>query len=115
LEYISEERNMFVAENSLNLIENYGKHTVYTEGGTWYPEGCKILGLKDYLSSSFEKRLMERTNQYFKDRFESFDVTIHAHKKMSVIYFMYITGYNSLYLCNNDTIANNTYDFGLNL
>ena len=36
--YISEERNMFVAENFLrSLVDKYGKHTVYTDGGTWYP------------------------------------------------------------------------------
>src|SRR5215208_3947661 len=56
--YISEERNMFVAENFIrSLVEKYGKHTVYTDGGTWYDEAC------------------------------------------NVIYFMYITGYNSLYSC----------------
>ena len=33
--YISEERNMFVAENFLrSLVEKYGRHTVYTDGGT---------------------------------------------------------------------------------
>ena len=32
-----------------------------------------IIGLKHYLHSSFEKSLMERVNQYFKDRTESFD------------------------------------------
>ena len=33
--YISEERNMFVAEKFIrSLVENYGKHTVYTDGGT---------------------------------------------------------------------------------
>ena len=31
--YISEERNMFVAENFIrSLVEKYGKHTVYTDG-----------------------------------------------------------------------------------
>ena len=32
--------------------------------------------------------------------------------KMNAIYFMYITGYNSLFKYD-DTITNNTYDFGL--
>jgi transposase-like protein len=33
--HISEERNMFVAENFIRpLIEKYGSHTVYTDGGT---------------------------------------------------------------------------------
>ena len=36
--YISEERNMLVAEKFVRiLVKKYGKHTVYTEGGTWYP------------------------------------------------------------------------------
>ena len=31
--HISEERNMFVAENFIrSLVEKYGKHTVYTDG-----------------------------------------------------------------------------------
>ena len=34
--YISEERNMLVAEKFIrSLVEKYGKHTVYTDGGTW--------------------------------------------------------------------------------
>jgi putative transposase len=72
--YISEERNMLVAEKFIkSLIEKYGKHIVYTDGGTWYDEACNILRLKHYLHSSIEKSLMERVNQYFKDRTESFD------------------------------------------
>ena len=51
----------------------YGKHTVYTDGGTWYPEACNVLRLKHYLHSPFQKSLMERVNQYFKDRTERFD------------------------------------------
>ena len=44
--YISEERNMFVAEKFIrSLVEKYGKHTVYTDGGTWYHEACSIIGL----------------------------------------------------------------------
>jgi putative transposase len=37
--HISEERNMFVVENFIHsLVDKYGKHTVYTDGGTWYPQ-----------------------------------------------------------------------------
>ena len=44
--YISEERNMFVAENFIrSLVEKYGKHMVYTDGGTWYPQACNFLHL----------------------------------------------------------------------
>jgi putative transposase len=72
--YISEERNMLVAEKFIrSLVEKYGRHTVYTDGGTWYDEACNIIGLKHYLHSSLEKSLMERVNQYFKDRIECFD------------------------------------------
>ena len=59
--------------NFLSLVEKYGRHTVYTDGGTWYDEACNILRLKHYLHSPLEKSLMERVNQYFKDRIESFD------------------------------------------
>ena len=72
--YISEERNMLVAERFIqSLVEKYGKHTVYTDGGTWYHEASNELGLKHYLHSALEKSLMEQVNQYFKDRIESFD------------------------------------------
>ena len=37
--YISRHRNMIVAESFLRtLIKNYGKHVVYSDGATWYPE-----------------------------------------------------------------------------
>ena len=65
---------MLVAEKFIrSLGDKYGKHTVYTDGGTWYDEACNIIGLKHYLHSPLEKSLMERVNQYFKDRIESFD------------------------------------------
>jgi len=56
-----------------SLVSKYGKHSVYTDGGTWYDQACNIIGLKHYLHSSIEKSLMERVMQYFKDRTESFD------------------------------------------
>jgi putative transposase len=62
--YISEERNMLVAERFIrSLVSKYGKHTVYTDGGTWYPEACNILRLKHYLHSSFEKSLIDGKSQ----------------------------------------------------
>ena len=67
-------------------------------GGTLYDEACNVLRLKYYLHSSFEKSLMERVNQYFKYRTKNLMTTIHVWK-INVIYFMYITGYNSLYQC----------------
>ncbi len=50
--YFPEERNILVAEKFVRiLVKKYGKHSVYTEGGTWYPKACKILKLKHYLHS----------------------------------------------------------------
>ena len=57
---------MIIAEKLIrSLVEKYGKHTVYTDGGTWYDEACNVIGLKHYLHSPLEKSLMERVNQYF--------------------------------------------------
>jgi putative transposase len=49
---ISERRNMLVAEKFMrSLVEKYGKDTVYSDGGTWYPKACKVLKLKHYILS----------------------------------------------------------------
>ena len=93
---------MIVAEKFIrSLIEKYGLHMVYTDGGTWYDEACNVLRLKHDLHSPLEKSLMERVNQYFKDITECFDDYFHVYKKkiVNIIYFKYITGYNSLFLC----------------
>jgi len=111
--YISEERNMLVAEKFIrSLVSKYGKHTVYTDGGTWYDEACNVIGLKHYLHSSVEKSLMERVNQYFKDRTEGFDDYYPCMEDECNLFHVYnwIQFFVSMY---NDTIANNTYDFGL--
>ena len=60
-------------KNSLDLLLRIMENIVYTDGGTWYDEACNVLRLKHYLHSPLEKSLMERVNQYFKDRTESFD------------------------------------------
>ena len=47
---------MLVAEKFIrSLVSKYGKHTVYTDGGTWYDEACNVLRLKHYLHSSLEE------------------------------------------------------------
>jgi putative transposase len=72
--HISNHRNMLVAESFLkSLIKLYGKHIVYSDGSTWYPEACNSLGLKHILHSSFEKSIIERAIEYVKDRTEGFD------------------------------------------
>ena len=111
--YISEERNMLVAEKFIrSLVEKYGRHTVYTDGGTLYDEACNIIGLKHYLHSPFQKSLMERVNQYFKDRTESFDDYYPCRQMECNLFHVYnwIQFFVSMY---NDTIANNTYNFQL--
>ncbi len=111
--YISEERNMLIAEKFIrSLVSNYGRHIVYTDGGTWYDEACKILKLKHYLHSSIEKNLMERVNQYFKDRIESFDdyyPCVQIECNLLHVY-NWIQFFVSIY---NDTIANNNNNFEL--
>ncbi len=71
---ISKERNMFVVERFLSgLVDEYGKHPVSIDGGTWYRQACRFLNLKYHIHSSLEKSIIERTIQYIKDRIESFD------------------------------------------
>jgi putative transposase len=65
---------MLVAEAFLkSLVKVYGKHIVYSDGGTWYPEACNSLGLRHILHSPFEKSIIERTMESMKDRTECFD------------------------------------------
>ena len=72
--YLSRHQNILVAQLFLKtLVERYGKHVVYSDGGTWYPEACRALGLEHRLHSPYEKSLVERANQYLKDRVEEFD------------------------------------------
>jgi putative transposase len=109
--YLSEERNMLVAEKFFrSLVEKYGKHIVYSDGGTWYDEACNVIGLKHYLPSSFQKSLMERVNQCFKDTTESFDDYYPCMQNECNLCHVYnwIQFFVSMY---NDTIANNTFIF----
>ena len=92
---------MLVAEKFIrSLVSKYGKHTVYNDGGTWYYEACNVLGLKHYLHSPLEKSLMEwkESINILRTGLRVLMTIIHM-SKMNVIYLMYITGYNSLYLC----------------
>ena len=52
--HISEERIMFVAKNFIHsLVSKYGKHTIYTDGSTRYPQACTFLHLKHRLHLPF--------------------------------------------------------------
>ena len=64
---------MFVAERFVaDLIKINGKHTVYSDGGIWYTQACKLLKLKHHIHSTFEKSIIERTMRYIKDRNRKF-------------------------------------------
>ena len=105
---------MLVAEKFIrSLVDKYGKHTVYTDGGTWYHEACNVLRLKHYLHSPFEKSLMERVNQYFKDRTESFDDYYPCMQDECNLFHVYnwIQFFVSMY---NDTIFENYFINELN-
>jgi len=56
-----------------SLVNTFGKHPVSTDGGTWYPQTCQFLNVKDHPHSSLEKSLIERTIQYLKDRIGCID------------------------------------------
>ena len=81
-------KNTFVAENLLRfLVSKNGKHTVYTDGSTWFEEACSIIGLKHYLHSPIEESLIEMVMQY--SRIElSFDDDLSMYAKLNAIYFM---------------------------
>ncbi len=79
---ISFERTMLVAERFVSsLINKYGKHSVSTDGGTWYPQACRFLKVEHHTHSALEKSLIERTMQYIKDRTEGFDNYFPCRKK----------------------------------
>ncbi len=77
---------MLVAGKFLeSLIGKYGKHPVYSDGGTWYPDAYDALGLTYYPHSPYGKSIVERVNQYFNDRIEGLMITIHVIEKQIVI------------------------------
>jgi putative transposase len=80
---ISKERNMFVAEHFLSdVVDEYGPHPVYTDGGSWYPQACRFLKLNHHIHSTFEKSLIERTMQYIKDRtMNALMIIFHAKRR----------------------------------
>jgi putative transposase len=66
--------NRIAAESLLRpLITIYGKHIVYSDGGTWCPVACIFLGLEHRLHSPCEKSMVERTIEHLKHRTETFD------------------------------------------
>ena len=48
-------------------------HTVYSDGGIWYPESCISLRLEHRLHSPYEKSIVERTVEYLRVEPKAFD------------------------------------------
>jgi putative transposase len=47
---------MLVARQFLqSLIVKYGKYSIYSDGGTWYPEACKVLNVKQYIHTPLKR------------------------------------------------------------
>ncbi|MGC8613279.1 MAG: DDE-type integrase/transposase/recombinase, partial [Conexivisphaera sp.] len=55
------------------LVRRYGRVTIYTDGAGWYVDACRWAGVPHVVYDHPLKNLMERINQYLKDRTESFD------------------------------------------
>jgi transposase-like protein len=84
---------MPIAEAFLKtLVKVYGNHPVYSDGVIWYPQACNFLGLVHILHSPFEKGIIERTIQYFKDRTEGFDTIILACEEIVAAFYTYTIG-----------------------
>ena len=80
---ISKERNILLAEQFISsLVKIHGQHPVSTDGGTWYPStGLQVFEIASSYPSSYNKRFIERTMQYIKDRTEMFDDYFPCRKK----------------------------------
>ena len=76
-----------------------GRNPVYTDGGTWYPEACKILRVKHYLHSPLEKSLIERV--------ESFDDYYPCNSKRRDCYNGHVYNWIELFVSmyNNTIVA----------
>jgi len=108
--HISECRNMLVAAQFIESLKSkYGRHPVYSDGGTWYPEACKVLGLRHYLHSPYEKSIIERVNQYFKDRTECFD-DYHPCNRKSNCDLKHAYNWISFFVLMYNNLKNNKYN-----
>ncbi|MDX1373348.1 MAG: hypothetical protein R3321_12815, partial [Nitrososphaeraceae archaeon] len=68
-----------------------------------------IIGLKHYLHSPFQKSLMERVNQFLKDRIESFDDYYPCIKEEECNLFHVHNWLQFFVAMYEDTIVNNNH------
>ena len=110
--YISRHRNMIVVESFLrSLIKIYGKHIVYSDGGTWYPEACISLGLEQRLHSPYEKSIVERTMEYLKDRTEVFDDYYYPCRKAGLCDLLHVHKWLTLFVFMHNSIVKSSSKF----
>jgi len=81
-----------------SLVQKYGSHYEYSDVGTLYPETCIAL-TKALSAFSIRENIIERVNQYLKDRIENFMITIHVLGNEIVIWIISTIGYTSLFQC----------------
>jgi transposase-like protein len=55
------------------LRYDYGKEPIFTDGAHWYNAACRWLRLPHQMYGPELKNVMERFDQYTKDRTECFD------------------------------------------
>ena len=55
------------------LVRRYGRKVVWTDDAGWYKEACGWLRLEHHVYPQEQKNLIERMNQFIKDRVECFD------------------------------------------
>jgi putative transposase len=110
--YILRDRNMLVAESfSRSLIKIYGKHTVYSDGGTWYPEACISLGLEHRLHSPYEKSLVERTIEYLNDRTEAFDDDYYPRMRVGLFNLGHVRKWLILFIFMHNSVVKSSTKF----
>ena len=58
---------MLVAEKFIksSCVFKYGRHTVYTVGGIWYPEACEILRLKTLFAFTIREKSYRKSITVF--------------------------------------------------
>ncbi len=92
-----------------SLIGKYGRHIVHSDGGTWYPEPCTKLELKHHLHTLYEKSIVERVNQYFKDRIEGSDNCYSCNRKTNCD-LKHVYNWISFYVLMYKDLKNNKFD-----
>ena len=79
---ISTERNMLIADRFWSGLVKLHRNIPYQpEAVHCIHKPVRFLGLEHHIHSSFEKSIIKRTIQYFKDRTKSFDDYFHVRWK----------------------------------